>query len=794
VKRFVLVAALSGVGLLVPAVASAAIHQIVVKPTFAVYCIAVDNGPAGVTFTMRAPGGGVLRSARSTTPVASQNCDGAATPGAEAFTVNLENSPGATVTADAGAGLVTTFPVPYGTYDASGTTGIFKLANLPATAGVASIGGGAPTAYTGPAYTTPAAVAVGSATIVIASTSGGIPYEATFGASRFLVDASNYGNVTIYGHDPRGAPISVSVVVGGALQQSTTITPAVDDSSYTQVTMPLRIPPAAVVTVTQPGWFSHSLTFASIVGNVSAVAVSVPAVAGEEGTANFNLDFQATGGLSPGDPLACTSFGDAAYMLSQCGTVGARYSATFPVFFAAADQVSVQVTEADGDRGSARLNSSGFITYMSEGAVAGYGLGPNSFLTLTATTPSLVTGTVNGPTYNDGSAYFGGEGGATYLPLKIVSGTAINAAGPATSGVPRTFAANLEAQGSGTTVSGTTYPGAHVSVSLSRPSGSPPLFYGMADGNGAFALDVGPLLSRDSVSVSASDPTGTMISQRYVYPGSPQPLIQGLADQQFVHGTITASALGGGPAGMLWGGDGSAALAVDAPYAYSLDTTLLTDGRHRVTASAAGLYNSLYDYLFVRVDNTAPVLSAGPDQFVGVGYSAVLLTNAYDANGLTSVIATFGDGKTLTQPAAERGQPIRHVYAKAGTYTASVTATDVAGNTTTDTAIVHAVGKLSEQVAGSFPATFKQAKKLKKRKNLSVTFTSKMAGSLSARVLDSKSKVRATATVTFAAANKKGTITVKTKKWAKGRYTVVLQFTDATGTPGPVVLQAMRIR
>jgi hypothetical protein len=35
---------------------------------------------------------------------------------------------------------------------------------------------------------------------------------------------------------------------------------------------------------------------------------------------------------------------------------------------------------------------------------------------------------------------------------------------------------------------------------------------------------------------------------------------------------------------------------------------------------------------------------------------------------------------------------------------------------------------------------------------------------------------------------------VKSKKWAKGRYTVVLQFTDATGTPGPVALQPLRIK
>src|SRR5882672_11357937 len=70
VKRLVLVAVLCGVGMLVPTMASAAVKQIVANENGSTYCITVDNGPTAVTFTVRAPGGGVLFTKQITTPVA----------------------------------------------------------------------------------------------------------------------------------------------------------------------------------------------------------------------------------------------------------------------------------------------------------------------------------------------------------------------------------------------------------------------------------------------------------------------------------------------------------------------------------------------------------------------------------------------------------------------------------------------------------------------------------------------------------------------------------------------------
>ena len=792
-QRFVLTAALAAGCLVLPAAASAAVKQIVVNEDSGSYCVSVDNGPTAVTFTVRAPGGGVLRTKQVSTATASQNCGGAATPGAESFTTTVENSPGATVTADAGSGVSATFPIPYAAYDASGPTGIFKVKNMPSASGVVTINA-VPFAYAGPAYTTPAAVTIGTAQVDIASSIGSISYSVLLHAPRYTISSSYYGNVSANGSDPLGAPIAVSVMAGAALQQSTAMTPSVDAGQYEQTSLPLRVPSGAAVTVTQPGWFSHTVTHGSIAASTSSIGMSVPALAGETATASFDLTYQATSSLPPSDPLSCRAFGDATYMLAQCGSSGARFAATFPVFFTANESVQLAVNEVDGDQAGTQVRAGGFQTYMGDGSLSATGLVPNSQLTLTATTPAHVTASTSAVTYDDGAAYVSSGEGSREIPLRIVSGTTIVASGPATGGAPRSYVANLEAQGLGSVVSGTTYPGARIAISNSRPTGSTLPVYGTADASGAFALDVGPVLPRDYISVYAADPSGTMSSVRVLLPGSPQPLIQGLVDQQLVHGTVSASALGGGPSGIFWRGDGPGALAVTAPFDYSLDTTLLSDGPHRVDAYAAGLYNGLTDYLYLRVDNTLPAVSAGPDQYVAIGHPAVLLPTARDANGIASLSVSFGDQTTTSQPVAQIGMPIRHVYARSGTFTETVTATDAAGNVSSSTAVIHVISKLSEQVAGKIPASFKQAKKLKKRKNLSIRFTSHMAGELGVRVLNASGKQKASLMLSFAAADARATLTLPTRKWPKGRYTVVLQFIDAAGSPGPVVLSPLRIK
>ena len=129
-RRLVIAAAIAATGLL-PSAASAAVKQISIAVGSDSYCIAVDNGPTGVTFTAVAPGGGTLVSVPSGAGVVGQNCAGTPTAGVTAFHASLSAYPGATIVADAGGGVSTSFVVPYGAYDASGTTGIVKVAGLP---------------------------------------------------------------------------------------------------------------------------------------------------------------------------------------------------------------------------------------------------------------------------------------------------------------------------------------------------------------------------------------------------------------------------------------------------------------------------------------------------------------------------------------------------------------------------------------------------------------------------------------------------------------------------------------
>ena len=410
-------------------------------------------------------------------------------------------------------------------------------------------------------------------------------------------------------------------------------------------------------------------------------------------------------------------------------------------------------------------------------------------VSLTGTTPAHVTATQNQMTYSGGYVSWSeADGPNTYLPMRIVNGTSFTASGPALGAVPSTFSLNLQDAITGpNTISGTTYPGANLEFELERPSVGGTDYYATADGNGAFSATVGALLSGDYVYVYAHDPASFNVAEDLLVPGLTRPAIAGVSDQQLVHGTISATAASGGPGGVFWNGDVPGSLVASAPYAYSLDTTQLPDGPYRLEADTVGGAATLEDYLYLRIDNTAPTVSAGPNQTIAVGHSAVLLGSAHDANGIASLTATFGDGTSLTVPAAAIGQPIAHVYAKGGTYTATLKATDAAGNVASSTATIGVTSTLASQVSG------KVQKTLKRHKALKVKFTSHLAGVLSVHVYDAKAKLKSSKLVTFKQANQKSTLTVATKKWKTGRYTFVLQFTDANGTPGPVVVTQLRI-
>ena len=137
-KRLILAAALAAGSLVLPVAASAAVKQIVVNEGSETVCVTVDNGPTGVAFAAQAPGGAALESTQSSSVTAGFLCSGGPQAGVSSFTASLASRGGTSITADAGGGVTTTFPVPFGASDkAAATTAVVKLASAPCTVPVA---------------------------------------------------------------------------------------------------------------------------------------------------------------------------------------------------------------------------------------------------------------------------------------------------------------------------------------------------------------------------------------------------------------------------------------------------------------------------------------------------------------------------------------------------------------------------------------------------------------------------------------------------------------------------------
>jgi hypothetical protein len=207
----------------------------------------------------------------------------------------------------------------------------------------------------------------------------------------------------------------------------------------------------------------------------------------------------------------------------------------------------------------------------------------------------------------------------------------------------------------------------------------------------------------------------------------------------------------------------------------------------RVTATAAFAPSST-DYLYLTADSTPPTGGAGPDQSVPVGRGALFVTQARDANGLAAVRFRFRTGGDETGQAVNKlGQPFRHVFTKLGIFAVTVTITDLAGNTTTDRAIVHVVKGLASALYGGWPA------RATRRAGLTVRLSARVPGDLSVQILRANSRLAVARTFPFDQARVGRRLTVALKRLPPGRYLAVRQFVDANGVAGPVVVTPLLI-
>jgi hypothetical protein len=95
----------------------------------------------------------------------------------------------------------------------------------------------------------------------------------------------------------------------------------------------------------------------------------------------------------------------------------------------------------------------------------------------------------------------------------------------------------------------------------------------------------------------------------------------------------------------------------------------------------AGLESSFSDS--ITVDRTSPAANAGRNQTVNVGSNVTFdASNSTDASGIISYDWNFGDGTNGT------GKTVTHTYSASGTYLATLSVHDAAGNTAMSTVTV----------------------------------------------------------------------------------------------------------
>lgn len=166
------------------------------------------------------------------------------------------------------------------------------------------------------------------------------------------------------------------------------------------------------------------------------------------------------------------------------------------------------------------------------------------------------------------------------------------------------------------------------------------------------------------------------------------------ANAATVSGTVLVTATASddvGVASVTFLIDGTS-VAVDtaAPYEYSWDTSAAANGAHTIRAEARDAANNVgsdqIDVTVNNLDSIPPVAVAGPDVSIPAGTLLTFDGSASSDNvGITEFVWTFTDGG----PQTLSGATPQYRFSNVGDYLVTLTVTDAAGNTATDTLWVH---------------------------------------------------------------------------------------------------------
>ncbi len=161
-------------------------------------------------------------------------------------------------------------------------------------------------------------------------------------------------------------------------------------------------------------------------------------------------------------------------------------------------------------------------------------------------------------------------------------------------------------------------------------------------------------------------------------------------------------------------------------------------------------------------DRTPPTAAAGPDRSVAVGNAVQFDAGASSDNGeIVEYEWAFGDGTTAS------GEVVTHAYAAPGTYTATLTVTDSAGNAATDAVTVTAEDRTPPTAAAGPDRTVAAGSTV--RLDASGSTDDVGVDGFEWTLPDGTTASGATTTVAFD---------------APGTYTVELTVTDAAGNAG----------
>ena len=684
------------------------------------------------------------------------------------------------------------FRVPIARADpASGATGVTHVLALPTTStvnGVVTAG--------------PATDLTGLPAVTIAFTAG-VPVTVNISPLRvYFYGNTRRGTTSVQINDPApGIPATVELrLPDGTLVASRNLPVRLDGSS-TYSEFDVGLPPGSTIRVAQAGILDRTRAFGDATITADGFNLALPAAPGCNAstcpTARYYPSFALHGDATAlADPLGpCRELAYLGTLSASCTpltTPRTSLTATglLPV---GGDSIDLDVDWPNRDTMNSTAIQRGASIDLDYGAVfvGGAATGP---LTGTITVPQggaaplQLVRTLGSESAGESSQVFDGQSG---FPVHIPSGTTGLFSGPAIGAAPLSATFQLSAAIEGTDLTGRAAAGARIRVTRALATGfSLPDISGVASPDGSFRLALGTAATGTSLKVSAGDPATRSLTQLSLTIGRTHIGIAGATDRQVVRGTITLTATGDltGPA--LWSVGTIRSFAVTAPWTRPLDTRAYADGPLKVLVSDASTTNgaSPSSYLYLIVDNTAPSGGAGADQTVRPRRDALILTDARDANGLASVVADFGDGVKLTQPASQLGQPFHHAYAKVGGYKVTVTITDAAGNVTTDTATVKVRTAAAPRLKGTVPLSASRARPLK------LTLGASAPGTLTVRLVSPRGRTLRTAVKRIARAGGTVKISFVTRSLPKGRYLLLRQVVSDGGTPGAIVTSSLVIR